>query len=125
MPSSRCASALAKASPRCWSGCNRQRPLPRKGLCTISPKYPVIPGCREAAGPEPIFQRPVFMGSGLAAARRPGMTGLFVQNPRKRGRAGVGAPMEIVIEQLAGPTPDARELIAELDAVLGALYEPE
>src|SRR5258707_12318397 len=27
-----------------------------------------------AAGPEPIFQRPVFMGSGLAAARRPGMT---------------------------------------------------
>src|SRR5437016_8129433 len=33
--------------------------------------------------------------------------------------------MEIVIEQLSGTTPDARELIAELDAVLGALYEPE
>ncbi len=33
--------------------------------------------------------------------------------------------MEIVIEQLAGPTPDARELIAELDAALGAVYEPE
>ncbi len=32
----------------------------------------------EAASPEPIFQRPVRMGSGLAAARRPGMTGLFV-----------------------------------------------
>jgi putative acetyltransferase len=32
--------------------------------------------------------------------------------------------LEIVIEQLASPTPDARELIAELDAVLGAVYEP-
>ncbi len=42
-------------------------------------KYHVIPGCRAAAGPEPIFQRPVFMGSGLAAARRPGMTRLSVQ----------------------------------------------
>src|SRR5712691_11436840 len=33
--------------------------------------------------------------------------------------------MEIVIEQLAGPNSDARDLIAELDAVLGAAYEPE
>ena len=33
--------------------------------------------------------------------------------------------MEIVIEQLAGPTPDAEQLVAELDAVLGAVYEPE
>ncbi len=33
--------------------------------------------------------------------------------------------MEIVIEQLAGPTPDAKQLVAELDAVLGAVYEPE
>src|SRR5712691_3421799 len=33
--------------------------------------------------------------------------------------------MQIVIEQLAGPTPDVRDLIAELDAVLGAVYEPE
>src|SRR5438094_7416875 len=33
--------------------------------------------------------------------------------------------MEIVIEQLTGPTSDARDLIAELDAVLGAVYEPE
>src|SRR6266851_4472390 len=32
----------------------------------------------KAASPEPIFQRPVFMGSGLAAARRPGMTGIFL-----------------------------------------------
>src|SRR5439155_3090075 len=54
--------------------------------------------------------------------------------PCLRGRVGVGAwgdsvtlgPLvEIVIEQLAGPTPDAERLIAELDAVLGALYEPE
>jgi len=44
-----------------------------------------MPGRVEDASPEPIFQRPVFMGSGLAAARRPGMTGRFavsVQNPR-------------------------------------------
>src|SRR5713226_4651380 len=33
--------------------------------------------------------------------------------------------MKIVIEHLAGPTQEARELIAELDAVLGAVYEPE
>jgi putative acetyltransferase len=33
--------------------------------------------------------------------------------------------MQIVIEQLAGPTPDAERLIEELDAVLGAVYEPE
>jgi putative acetyltransferase len=30
----------------------------------------------------------------------------------------------ITIERLAGPTSDARELIAELDEVLGAVYEP-
>jgi hypothetical protein len=34
----------------------------------------VIPGRPEGPNPEPIFQRPVFLGSGLAAARRPGMT---------------------------------------------------
>jgi hypothetical protein len=34
----------------------------------------VIPGLGEAENPESIFQRPVFMDSGLAAARRPGMT---------------------------------------------------
>lgn len=33
--------------------------------------------------------------------------------------------MGITIERLSGPTPDARALIAELDEVLGALYEPE
>ncbi len=33
--------------------------------------------------------------------------------------------MEIVVEQAAGPTPEIGELIAELDAVLGAVYEPE
>ena len=33
--------------------------------------------------------------------------------------------MEIVIERLAGPTVDVAQLIAELDAVLGAVYEPE
>ena len=32
--------------------------------------------------------------------------------------------MNITIERLTGPTSDARELIAEPDAVLGALYEP-
>src|SRR5436853_5332401 len=31
----------------------------------------------------------------------------------------------IAIEQLFGPTPDAAALIAELDRVLGALYDPE
>src|SRR5207248_10477342 len=31
----------------------------------------------------------------------------------------------IAIEQLTGPTPEAAALIAELDAVLGAVYEPE
>src|SRR5436309_2376009 len=31
----------------------------------------------------------------------------------------------IAIEQLFGPTPDAAALIAELDGVLGAVYEPE
>ena len=30
----------------------------------------------------------------------------------------------IAIERLAAPTQDARELIAELDEVLGAVYEP-
>ena len=33
--------------------------------------------------------------------------------------------LQITIEQLARPTPDAERLIAELDAVLGAVYEPE
>jgi putative acetyltransferase len=33
--------------------------------------------------------------------------------------------MSIAIELLAGPTDEARALIAELDAVLGALYEAE
>ena len=33
--------------------------------------------------------------------------------------------MDIAIERLSGPTADARELIAELDAVLGGLYEAE
>ena len=32
--------------------------------------------------------------------------------------------MSIAIELLSGPTQDARELVAELDEVLGALYEP-
>ena len=32
--------------------------------------------------------------------------------------------MNIEVELLSGPTSDARELVAELDAVLGALYEP-
>jgi putative acetyltransferase len=36
-----------------------------------------------------------------------------------------GAPAEIAIERVSGPTEDARELIAELDTVLGALYEAE
>ena len=31
----------------------------------------------------------------------------------------------IAIEQLSGPTPEAAALIAELDGVLGAVYEPE
>ena len=34
----------------------------------------VIPGHGEAVSPESIFQRPVLMDSGLAVARRPGMT---------------------------------------------------
>src|SRR6202158_2105642 len=33
--------------------------------------------------------------------------------------------LDITIEQPSSATPDARELIAELDAVLGAVYEPE
>jgi putative acetyltransferase len=33
--------------------------------------------------------------------------------------------MGITIERLGGPTADAEALIAELDRVLGALYEPE
>jgi len=33
--------------------------------------------------------------------------------------------MEITIERLCAATPDAQELVAELDQVLGALYEPE
>ena len=37
----------------------------------------------------------------------------------------MGAPVEIVIEQVFGPTPDAERLIAELDAVLSAVYQPE
>jgi putative acetyltransferase len=32
--------------------------------------------------------------------------------------------MNITIERLTGPTVDAEQLIAELDAVLGAVYEP-
>jgi putative acetyltransferase len=33
--------------------------------------------------------------------------------------------MTIVIERLMGPTVDAEQLVAELDEVLGALYDPE
>ena len=33
--------------------------------------------------------------------------------------------MEITIERVSGPTSDASALIAELDEVLGALYDPE
>jgi putative acetyltransferase len=33
--------------------------------------------------------------------------------------------MEIAIERVSGATEDARTLIGELDAVLGAVYEPE
>ena len=33
--------------------------------------------------------------------------------------------MSIELEQLSGPTSDAAALIAELDGVLGAVYEPE
>jgi putative acetyltransferase len=33
--------------------------------------------------------------------------------------------MEITIERLAAATPDARQLVAELDQLLGALYDPE
>ena len=51
----------------------RARPAARRRR--VSFRAMVIPGRgRQAANPEPIFQRPVFMGSGLAAARRPGMT---------------------------------------------------
>ena len=35
------------------------------------------------------------------------------------------ADMEIRVELLSVPTQDARELVAELDEVLGALYEPD
>jgi hypothetical protein len=45
----------------------------------------VIPGRREAANPEPIFQRPVFMGSGFVAFwPRPGMTHLCEPPMRER-----------------------------------------
>ena len=40
----------------------------------LLPNHGVIPGSPGGRGPEPIFQRPVFMGSGLAAVQRPGMT---------------------------------------------------
>ena len=33
--------------------------------------------------------------------------------------------MEITVERLSGVTPDCRELVAELDRELGALYEPQ
>jgi putative acetyltransferase len=33
--------------------------------------------------------------------------------------------MEVTIERLCAATPDAQELVAELDRVLGALYEPQ
>jgi putative acetyltransferase len=33
--------------------------------------------------------------------------------------------MKIVIERVLAPTSDAEQLVAELDQVLGALYEPE
>jgi putative acetyltransferase len=32
--------------------------------------------------------------------------------------------MDLVIERISAPTPELRELIGELDAVLGAAYEP-
>ncbi len=49
----------------------------------------VIPGRRAAASPEPILQRPVFMGSGLAPLARPGMTiYLFCKAIKRRGAAG-------------------------------------
>ena len=35
---------------------------------------PVIPELPVRAKPESILQRPMFMGSGFAATRRPGMT---------------------------------------------------
>jgi hypothetical protein len=37
----------------------------------------VIPGRRAAASPESIFQRLVFMDSGLSASPRPGMTAVM------------------------------------------------
>jgi putative acetyltransferase len=33
--------------------------------------------------------------------------------------------MKITVERILAPAPDARELIAELDQVLGAVYPPE
>ena len=33
--------------------------------------------------------------------------------------------MEVTIERLFAATPDGEELVAELDQVLGALYDPE
>jgi hypothetical protein len=40
------------------------------GICSLI----VIPGRPAGPNPESIFQRPVFMDSGFAALRRPGMT---------------------------------------------------
>jgi putative acetyltransferase len=40
-------------------------------------------------------------------------------------RDGISANIAITIERMTGATPEASTLIAELDAVLGALYEPE
>src|SRR6266702_2598505 len=49
--------------------------LPASGALHRKPGHS---GARpKAASPEPIFQRPEFMGSGLAAPRRPGMTGIL------------------------------------------------
>jgi len=39
----------------------------------MNTKLIVIPGPPEGRSPESIFQKPVFLDSGLAAAQRPGM----------------------------------------------------
>src|SRR5437870_3233521 len=68
----------------------------------------------KAASPEPIFQRPVFMDSGLAAARRPGMTAYlmrFVQNSCERAMIGRLNHVAIVVPDLAAAAAQYREAL--------------
>jgi len=60
------------AVPSLCNGCHEYR-MCNPGRLGAPIGNGVIPGWPEGRNPESVFQRPVFMDSGFAAARRPGI----------------------------------------------------